>query len=103
MILIDFEGFFDGQPLENGSAKNHIVRIGEKKMLKGFEEELIGHTLGEEFKAKVILPANWNNKISRVRIPVPGAVDEAPDDIAVFSIKINELKKKIMPELAKCT
>lgn len=98
-LVIDFEGFFDGQPLENGSAKNHIVRIGEKKMLKGFEEELIGHTLGEEFKAKVILPANWNNKISRVRIPVPGAVDEAPDDIALFSIKINELKKKIMPEL----
>ena len=51
-LTIDFEGFYDGQPLENGSAENHVVRIGEKKMLKGFEEELIGHTLGEEFEVK---------------------------------------------------
>ena len=98
-LTIDFEGFYDGQPLENGSAENHVVRIGEKKMLKGFEEELIGHTLGEEFEVKAILPANWANKISRVRIPVPGSKEAIPDDIAVFNVKIKEMRKRIMPEL----
>jgi trigger factor len=98
-LTIDFEGSYDGQPLENGSAENHVVRIGEKKMLKGFEEELIGHTLGEEFEVKAILPANWANKISRVRIPVPGSKEAIPDDIAVFNVKIKEMRKRIMPEL----
>ncbi len=98
-LTIDFEGSYDGQPLENGSAENHVVRIGEKKMLKGFEEELVGHTLGEEFEVKAILPANWANKISRVRIPVPGSKEAIPDDIAVFNVKIKEMRKRIMPEL----
>ncbi|SVB95916.1 uncharacterized protein METZ01_LOCUS248770, partial [marine metagenome] len=62
-LTVDFEGFFGGEPLENGSAKDMTIRIGDNKMIKGFEEELIGHKLGEEFEAKTILPPNWNNKI----------------------------------------
>ncbi|SVC82334.1 uncharacterized protein METZ01_LOCUS335188, partial [marine metagenome] len=47
-LTVDFEGFFDGEPLDNGSAKDMTIRIGENKMIKGFEDELIGHKLGEE-------------------------------------------------------
>jgi trigger factor len=68
-------------------------------MIKGFEDELIGHKLGEEFKAKAILPANWNNKINRVRIPIPGSKDKTPEDIAIFNVKIKEMKKMDVPVL----
>jgi trigger factor len=98
-LTVDFDGFFDGQPLENGSAKDMTIRIGDNKMIKGFEEELIGHMLGEEFEAKAILPSNWNNKISRVRIPIPGTKDKTPEDIAVFNVKIKEMKKMDVPQL----
>ena len=98
-LTVDFEGFFDGQPLENGDAKDMKIRIGDNKMIKGFEDELLGHKLGDEFEAKAILPANWNNKISRVRIPVPGSKDKTPEDIAVFNVKIKEMKKMDVPEL----
>ena len=98
-LTVDFEGFFDGQPLENGNAKDMKIRIGDNKMIKGFEDELLGHKLGDEFEAKAILPANWNNKISRVRIPVPGSKDKTPEDIAVFNVKIKEMKKMDVPEL----
>ena len=98
-LTVDFEGFHDGEPLENGSAKDMVIRIGDNKMIKGFEEELIGHVLGEEFEAKALLPANWNNKISRVRIPVPGSKDKLPEDVAVFNVKIKEMKKLDLPNL----
>ena len=68
-------------------------------MIKGFEDELIGHKLNEEFEAKAILPPNWNNKMSRVRIPVPGSKEEVPEDVAIFNVKIKEMKKMILPEL----
>jgi len=99
-LTVDFEGFFEGQPLENGSAKDMTIRIGESKMIKGFEDELVGHKLGEEFEAKAILPPNWNNKMSRVRIPIPGSKDKLPEDVAVFNVKIKEMKKMDVPALA---
>ena len=98
-LTVDFEGFHDGEPLENGNAKDMVIRIGDNKMIKGFEDELIGHVLGEEFEAKALLPANWNNKISRVRIPVPGSKDKLPEDVAVFNVKIKEMKKLDLPNL----
>ena len=99
-LTVDFEGIFEGQPLENGSAKDMTIRIGENKMIKGFEDELIGHKLGEEFEAKAILPPNWNNKMNRVRIPIPGSTDKLPEDVAVFNVKIKEMKKMDVPALA---
>ena len=98
-LTVDFEGFHDGEPLENGNAKDMVIRIGDNKMIKGFEDELIGHVLGEEFEAKALLPANWNNKISRVRMPVPGSKDKLPEDVAVFNVKIKEMKKLDLPNL----
>lgn len=98
-LTVDFEGFYDGQPLENGNAKDMTVKIGGNMMIKGFEDELIGHVLGEEFEAKAILPPNWNNKISRVRIPVPGSKDKIPEDVAIFNVKIKEMKKMVLAEL----
>jgi len=98
-LTVDFEGFHEGQPLENGSAKDMTIRIGDNKMIKGFEDELLGHKLGEEFEAKAILPANWNNKLSRVHIPVPGSKDEIQEDVAIFNVKIKEMKKLDLPEL----
>ena len=98
-LLMDFEGFFDGEPLENGSAKDYKIRVGDKKMIEGFEDQLKGHKVGEEFEVKVILPANWNNKITRVSMPVPGADTENQEDRATFKVKVKEVRQQILPEL----
>ena len=59
-LLLDFEGYLDEESLENGNAKDYPVRVGEKKMIAGFEDQLIGHKVGEEFEVKVTLPLDWN-------------------------------------------
>ena len=98
-VVMDFDGFWEGEPLENGSARNYQVRVGEKKMIEGFEDQLVGHKTGEEFEVKVVLPADWNKKLRRVSLPIPGKEGETPPDLAVFQVKIREIKKQHLPEL----
>ena len=98
-VSMDFQGFFEGEPLEGGDSKGYRVRIGEKKMIEGFEDQLLGHKVGEEFEVKVALPANWNNKVRRVSMPVPGAEEGTRSDLATFNVAIKEVKKQVLPEL----
>ena len=99
ILKIDFQGFVADQPMENEKADDFELRIGEKKMLNGFEEQLIGHKAGEEFEIKVILPPNWNNKTRRINFTIPGANEEQEDDRAIFKIKLKEIKQLSLPEL----
>jgi trigger factor len=98
-LLIDFEGFLEGEPLEEGAATDYKVRVGDKRMIEGFESQLIDHKVGEEFEIKVALPANWNNKIRRISMPVPGGEGETHDDRATFQVKIKEVRNQVLPEL----
>ena len=99
ILKIDFQGFVDEQPMENEKADDFELRIGEKKMLDGFEDQLIGHKAGEEFEIKVILPPNWNKKTQRISFPIPGVNEEQADDRATFKIKLKEIKQLSLPEL----
>ena len=99
-LLLDFEGYLDDEPLENGNAKDYPVRVGEKKMIAGFEDQLIGHKVGEDFEVRVTLPLDWNKKLRRVSMPIPGAAEEKEaDDLATFYVQIKEIKKQNLPEL----
>ena len=100
ILTLDFDGTMGGEELENGSAKDFELRVGEKKMLPGFEDQLMGHTQDEDFEIKVVLPADWNQKLRRVSFPVPGAPEEKQeDDRATFKVKIKKIRKLHLPEL----
>jgi trigger factor len=100
IVTLDFDGTMNGEELENGSARDFELRVGEKKMIPGFEDQLIGHTQSEEFEIKAILPADWNQKMRRISFPIPGATEEEQeDDRAVFIVKIKQIRKLHLPEL----
>lgn len=99
ILKMDFQGFVNDQPMENEKAEDFELRVGEKKMLDGFEHQLIGHKAGEEFEIKVILPANWNQKVQRISFPIPGVKEAQEDDRATFKINIKEIKQLSLPEL----
>ncbi|MFQ5481185.1 MAG: trigger factor [Nitrospinaceae bacterium] len=98
-LALDFDGFIDGELLENSTARNYEMKVGEKKMIKGFEGQLIGHKKGEEFEVKVVLPQDWNQKMRRVSMPIPGKEGDQVPDLATFKVKIKEIKKFHYPEL----
>ena len=47
LAIIDFEGFVDGRPMENGKSKDFSLEVGSGSLLPGFEDQVIGMKLGE--------------------------------------------------------
>ena len=85
-VIIDFEGFVDGKPLEGGKAENYALPLGTGTFIPGFEEQLEGAKTGEERELDVRFPDDYKNK-------------ELAGKDAVFKVKVGELKKKVKAEL----
>ena len=62
LVVIDFEGFFNGRALEGGSAEKYKLKVGSKSFMPGFEEQMIGMTLNEQKRIKIIFPSNYKAK-----------------------------------------
>ncbi len=85
IAVIDFEGFVDGVAFDGGKAEKYELTIGSGSFIPGFEDQIIGHKIGEEFDVNVTFPAEYQE-------------DLASKD-AVFKIKLHEIKVKELPAL----
>ncbi len=85
ITVIDFEGFVDGVAFDGGKAEKYNLTIGSGSFIPGFEEQIIGHNIGDEFDVNVTFPAEY-------------APELASKD-ATFKIKLHEIKVKELPEL----
>ena len=83
---IDFEGFVDGVAFEGGKAEGHNLKIGSGAFIPGFEDQIIGKKIGEEFDVNVEFPADYH-------------AEELAGKPAVFKVKLNGLKVTELPEL----
>ena len=53
IVVIDFEGTINGTAFDGGKASNHELELGSKSFIPGFEEQLVGASLGEEVDVEV--------------------------------------------------
>lgn len=83
---IDFSGSVDGVKFEGGTAEKQDLVIGSNSFIPGFEDQLVGMSIGEQRDIKVTFPADY------------GAENLAGKD-AVFAVKLNSIKCKTLPEL----
>jgi trigger factor len=84
--IIDFEGFREGKSIDGAKASDHMLALGTKSLIPGFEEQLVGMNRGETRKINVNFPEDYSNK------------DLAGKD-ADFTVTLKEIKKKVLPEL----
>lgn len=82
---IDFEGFVDGVAFDGGKGENYPLELGSNSFIPGFEEQVAGHKVDEEFEVNVTFPEEYEPSL-------------AGKD-AVFKCKIHEIKVKELPEL----
>jgi trigger factor len=61
-VTIDFEGTVEGEAFEGGQGKGVEIEIGSGKLIDGFEEGLIGATVGEERVLDLQFPDNYRNE-----------------------------------------
>ena len=86
IVTIDYEGSVDGVPFEGGKADNYGLTLGSGTFIPGFEEQIAGHGIEEEFDVNVTFPEEYHS------------ADLAGKE-AVFKCIIHEIKVKEMPEL----
>lgn len=85
-VDINFLGKLDGEPFEGGAGNDYVLELGSGQFIPGFEEQLVGAKAGEDVEVKVTFPADY------------GAEHLAGQE-AVFEVKINSVKEKVLPEL----
>ena len=85
-VVIDFEGFKDDVAFEGGKAEDFTLGLGSGQFIPGFEEQVAGHNIGEEFDINVTFPEDYQ-------------VEDLKGAPIVFKIKLKGISKKEVPEL----
>ena len=85
-VVLDFEGFVDGEAFDGGKGENYPLTIGSGSFIPGFEEQLIGAEIGKEVEVNVTFPEDYQAK-------------DLAGKAAVFKCTVHEIKVKELPEL----
>lgn len=85
IVVIDFKGFVDGQPLENGSGSSHNLELGSNQFIPGFEEGLVGSKPSQTRTLDLSFPQDYH----------VAALAGKP---VKFEVTVKELKTKKLPE-----
>jgi trigger factor len=85
-VVIDFEGFIDGEAFEGGKAAGYSLTLGSNSMIPGFETGLVGATAGEEKTLDVAFPEDYHK-------------EELKGKPAQFKVSVQTVKKPELPEL----
>ncbi len=86
VCTIDYEGFVDGVPFEGGKGSDYPLKLGSGNFIPGFEEQVAGHKIDEEFDVNVTFPEEYHAK-------------ELAGKAAVFKTVIHKIKHIELPEL----
>lgn len=84
-VVIDFEGFIDDVPFKGGKAEKHTLKLGSKSFIPGFEYQIIGKNIGDEFDVDVTFPKDYHAKNLKGKQ-------------AIFKCKLHEIKMIELPE-----
>ena len=85
-VIIDFEGFVDGEAFEGGKGTDYPLTIGSHSFIDNFEEQLIGAKIDKEVEVNVTFPENYQ------------AANLAGKP-ALFKVTVKEIKVKELPKL----
>ena len=86
IVNLDYAGTVDGVAFDGGTAEKQTLTIGSGRFIPGFEEQMIGMSVGEEKDLNVTFPDPYQSK------------DLAGKD-AVFHVKVNGIQMVEKPEL----
>ena len=93
IVSMDYTGTIDGTAFDGGTAAGAELELGSNRFIgptedyKGFEEQLVGHSVGDDFDIEVQFPSSYPNN------------PDLQDVVAVFNVKLNNIYTKTVPEL----
>lgn len=85
-VTFDFDGSVDGVPFDGGKAENYTLVLGSGQFIPGFEDQIVGKSIEEEFDVNVTFPEDYH-------------AEDLKGKAAVFKCKLHDIKTKEMPAL----
>jgi len=85
-VSLDFDGSVDGVPFDGGKGEKYSLKLGSGTFIPGFEDQVVGKNIGEDFDVNVTFPEDYQEKTLAGKA-------------AVFKCKIHEIKETELPEL----
>ena len=86
LVVLDFEGFVDGEAFQGGKGEQYPLTIGSGSFIPGFEEQLIGAEVDKEVEVNVTFPEDYQ-------------AEELKGKAATFKCTVHKIEKKELPEL----
>ncbi len=85
-VIIDFEGFFGDEAFDGGKGENHPLLLGSGQFIPGFEDQIAGHNVGDEFDVVVTFPEDYQ-------------MSDYAGKEAVFKTKLHSISFEELPEI----
>ncbi|MBQ0125649.1 MAG: trigger factor [Clostridiales bacterium] len=85
-VVFDFDGYCDGKQFDGGKAEKYNLKLGSGSFIPGFEDQVIGKNIGENFDVDVTFPEDYQEK-------------SLAGKAATFKCLIHEIKETELPEL----
>ena len=85
-VDLDFEGFVDDVAFEGGKGEHYSLVLGSNSFIPGFEEQIAGKSIGEDFDVNVTFPEEYHS-------------EDLKGKAAIFKCKVHSVEKKNLPEL----
>lgn len=86
IVVIDFVGSIDGKEFKGGNGKDYYLDLGSNTFIPGFEDQLIGHNIGDKVDVNVTFPENYHAK-------------DLAGKKALFKVDLKELRRVKNPEI----
>ena len=112
VVVIDFKGTVHGEALPGMAGEDHHLELGSNTFIEGFEEQLIGASVGDERTVNVTFPEGYGNEklsgqpavfectVKEIRESVPAELnDELAQSMGAESV--DDLRQKVEERLAQ--
>lgn len=85
-VIIDFTGKKDGKPFDGGSAHDYKLALGSKSFIPGFEEGIVGHSVGDKFDLGLTFPKDYH-------------AENLAGKKVVFEVLLKQISEVVKPKL----
>lgn len=85
-VIIDFEGFFGDEAFDGGKGEDHPLKLGSGAFIPGFEDQIVGHNIGDEFDVVVTFPEDYQ-------------MEDYAGKEATFKTKLKAISYEELPEI----
>lgn len=86
VVTINFKGYMNDKPFEGGTGEDHDLKLGSGQFIPGIEEQVVGHSPGDNFKVEVTFPEEYH-------------YEEFAGKPAVFELEVLDVKANKLPEI----